>query len=52
VEAGVAIRHHIPGSDDGLDFQAICRLEKEPTSEKSQWIENTAFWKITASVTR
>jgi hypothetical protein len=26
VEAGVAIRHYIPGSDDGLDFQAICRL--------------------------
>src|ERR1700735_1561307 len=38
-------------SDDGLDFQAICRLYKEPTSEKSHWIENAAFWKITALVT-
>jgi hypothetical protein len=26
VEAGVAIRHYIPGSDDGLDFQAIRKL--------------------------
>jgi hypothetical protein len=27
---------YIAGSDDGLDFQPICGLQKEPTSEKSQ----------------
>jgi hypothetical protein len=42
-DAGVAIRHYIPGSNDGLDFHTICGLQKEPTSEKSRWIENTAF---------
>ena len=26
-DAGVAIRHNMPGSDDGLDFQAICSPE-------------------------
>src|SRR6266403_464770 len=30
------------GSDDGLDLQAICCLQKEPTSDKSQCSENTA----------
>jgi hypothetical protein len=34
-----------PRSDDGFDFQAICILQKEPTSEKSQRIENTVFEK-------
>jgi transposase len=29
---------YIAGSDDGLDFQEICNLQKEPTSEKSPWI--------------
>jgi len=34
MDAIVAIRHYIPGSDDGSDFQAVYGLEKEPTSEK------------------
>ena len=37
------LSHHIPGSDDGFDSQAICILQKEPTSEKSQRIENAVF---------
>ena len=43
--AGVAIRHHMPGNNDGLDFQAICGPQKEPTSEKSLWIENHSLLK-------
>jgi hypothetical protein len=35
------LSHYILGSDDGLDSQAICILQKEPTSEKL--IENTAY---------
>jgi hypothetical protein len=31
--------NYIPGSNDGLDFHAMCSLQQEPTSEKSQWIE-------------
>jgi hypothetical protein len=41
---------YIAGSDDSLDFQEICNLRKEPTSEKSPRIENTACLKISASV--
>jgi hypothetical protein len=51
VDAGVAIRHYIPISDDGLDFQAICSLQKELTSEKSQWIENAALKIFSVPVT-
>ena len=43
VDAGVAIRHYIPGSNDGLDFHAMRSLQEEPASEKSQWIENAVF---------
>src|ERR1700733_4491585 len=30
VDAGIAIGHYIRASDDGLDFQAICSLQKNP----------------------
>ena len=34
------LSHYSLRSDDG--FRAICIPQKEPTSEKSQWIENAA----------
>jgi len=34
VEASVAKRHYILGSDDGSDFEAMCSLEKEPAPKK------------------
>jgi hypothetical protein len=42
------LSHYILGSDDG--FKAICILQKEPTPERSQWIENAACRKIFAPV--
>jgi hypothetical protein len=48
VVTGVAIRPHILGSDDGLDFLAICILQKEPTSQKISRIDYAVVLKITA----
>jgi hypothetical protein len=33
----------IPRSNDGLDFHPIYGLHKEPTSEKSHWIDNAVL---------
>jgi len=39
------------GSNNGLDFHAICGLQTEPAPEKLNWIDNAVILKVKVSLT-
>jgi hypothetical protein len=43
VGAGVAMRHYVPGSNDGLGFHAMCILQEEPTPENHNGLRIQLF---------